>query len=256
MQPPPWRRWWAYLLYGAAGAASIASFTRARIEARERTLREERRIELAREEERENIRRQNAADFHDEAGTTLTRILFMTELARRQAEGEGELHDLLEKIDRNAALLSQGMRDFIWALDPDQDTLLDTLQRIGTVGEALFSHFDTTFTMHYQHEQLSGITLDLHQRRQLLMICKEGLHNAARHAHPSSVVVEAILQGEQLMLSITDDGSGFDPEEVVAGYGLKSMRKRAEGLGGDFTVHSKLTKGTRVELRLEVGASG
>ena len=253
VEPPPWRRWWAWLLYGAAGVGAVATFTRARIEARERVLREERRIERAREEERENVRRQNAADFHDEAGTTLTRILFMTELARRQAEEEGELHDLLEKIDRNAAQLAQGMRDFIWALDPDKDTLLDTLQRIELAGGALFAHLDVTFTMQYDHAALNGITLDLNQRRQVLMICKEGLHNVARHAGPSSVCVAAGLRDHLLHISIDDDGCGFDDKAKSSGYGMKSMRERAASLGADFSVRSGIGEGTCVKLRVPLG---
>ena len=250
IEAPPWRRWWAYMLYGVAGAGAITAFTRMQIEARERELREEQRIERAREEERESIRRQNAADFHDEAGTTLTRILFMTELARRQAEDHVELRELLEKIDQNATLLSQGMRDFIWVLDPDQDTLLDTLQRVSTVGEALFTHVDTTFTMRYDHESLSDIALDLHQRRQTLMICKEALHNAVRHSNASSVIVKAKLREARLTLCIADNGHGFDQRTEASGYGMKSMRKRAESLGATLSVESQIGQGTTVRLEM------
>lgn len=250
ISPPPWRTWWAHLLYGTAGVGAVASFTRWRIGLRERELREQRRVELAREEEREKIRRQNAADFHDEAGTTLTRILFLTELARRRGQSDPELQQMLEKIDANAARLSQGMRDFIWVLDPDKDTLLDTLQRIETAAEALFAHRDTSFSMRYVHQELQPVTLNLNQRRQTLMICKEALHNAARHARARSVLVQASFDGKSITIAIVDDGCGISTTPAVSGYGIKSMRRRAESIAAGFVLESEEGKGTVVELKI------
>jgi signal transduction histidine kinase len=250
VEPPPWRTWWAHSLYAIAGAGAIAAFTRSRIAARERELREQQRMEQARLEERESIRRQNASDFHDEAGTTLTRILFLTELARRSSNGDDELRTLLEKIDANATRLSQGMRDFIWVLDPDKDTLLDTLQRIATFGEALFAHSEATFTMQYDHQLLRGVKLDLNERRQVLMICKEALHNAARHAGAMSVMVRVRYSNDLLIITIEDDGCGFDALNGNSGYGMKSMRTRAAGVGAVLNLESLPHQGTSVELRL------
>jgi len=252
VEPPPWRTRWAYAAYSLAGAGAIVAFTKWRVGIRERELRERQRVVRAREEERESIRRQNASDFHDEAGTTLTRILFLSELARRHDQGKGspELRGLLEKIDENASRLSQGMRDFIWVLDPDKDTLLDTVQRIGSVGESLFMMLDTTFTMRYDHRQMQGVTLGLNQRRQTLMICKEALHNAARHSGAASVVVDVILDDRCLIVIVADDGRGFLPSENADGYGMKSMRTRAGSVDGELTIESRPGVGTRVVLRI------
>ena len=250
VNPPPWRSWWAHSLYGIAGAGALAAFTRWRISLRERELRENQRLQQAREEERESIRRQNAADFHDEAGTTLTRILFLTELARRRGEGNDELQGMLENIDANTTRLAQGMRDFIWVLDPDKDTLLDTLQRIETAGEALFGPLETSFSMRYDHQQLRDITLELNQRRQTLMICKEALNNAARHSGADTVLVQALHDDDGIEITIADDGDGFDEQSVVRGYGMKSMRVRTENMNADLTVHSVPGDGTQVRLKI------
>lgn len=250
IDPPPWRTWWAHLLYGVAGAGAVASFTRWRIALRERELREQRRVEVAREEERENIRRQNAADFHDEAGTTLTRIMFLTELVRRRGADDPELKELLEKIDANAGRLSQGMRDFIWALDPDKDTLLDTLQRIEIAGQGLFASTTVLFSMRYNHQQAAGIVLDTNRRRQALMICKEGLHNALRHSGAAAVLVSVACDPRCVTLTIEDDGCGFDPEAAAVGYGLKSMRGRAASAGGELAIRSAPGTGTRITLKI------
>lgn len=250
MDPPPWRTWWAHLLYGAAGVGAIASFTRWRIALREREMREQRRVEQVREEERESLRRQNASDFHDEAGTTLTRILFLTELARRRSEGDADLREMLEKIDANASRLSQGMRDFIWVLDPDKDTLLDTLQRIDALGQSLFSHSESTFSMQYDHLPLQSVRLDPNSRRQILMICKEALHNALRHSGAGTITVGAERLNGHVRLTIVDNGRGFDPANGNAGYGLKSMATRAGSIDAELNVVSQQSAGTRIELKI------
>lgn len=250
VSPPPWRTWWAHSLYGVAGAGVVAAFTRWRISLRERELREKQRLQQAREEERESIRRQNAADFHDEAGTTLTRILFLTELARRRGDNNEELQGMLENIDANTTRLAQGMRDFIWVLDPDKDTLLDTLQRIETAGESLFGPQGISFSMSYDHQQLRDVTLELNQRRQTLMICKEALNNAARHAHAKSILVRAARGDDGIEISIADDGDGFNADAVVSGYGMKSMRARSDTMHAQLTVSSTPGDGTSVHLKI------
>ncbi len=250
VEPPPWQTWWAYSLYGAAGASALAAFTRWRISLRERELHERQRLQQAREEERESIRRQNAADFHDEAGTTLTRILFLTELVRRRGEGNKELEEMLEKIDKNTTRLAQGMRDFIWVLDPDKDTLLDTLQRIETTGESLFAHLDTSFSMRYNHQELRHATLELNQRRQTLMICKEALNNVARHARANTVLVEAFYNNLETTISISDDGCGFIQSVQSPGYGMKSMQNRASSMNAALLIESEPENGTIIRLKI------
>lgn len=250
MEPPPWRTWWAHSLYGLAGAGALAAYTRWRVSLRERELREKQRLRQARDEERESIRRQNAADFHDEAGTTLTRILFLTELVRRRGDDNPELRGMLEKIEQNTTRLAQGMRDFIWVLDPDKDTLLDTLQRIEMAGEALFGPRDTSFSMQYDHQALRDVSLDLNQRRQILMICKEALNNVARHAAASSVLVRVIRSEADIVVDVEDDGRGIQEDAGNGGYGMKSMLSRAESIDATLSVRSWVGDGTTVTLKI------
>lgn len=85
---------------------------------------------------------------------------------------------------------------------------------------------------------------------QLLRIIQEGLSNIRKHARARCAQVSLALSGVSLQVTISDDGSGFDPSAVVtqpgAGFGLRSMRERAEGLGGALQIDSTPGRGTRV----------
>jgi signal transduction histidine kinase len=55
-----------------------------------------------------------------------------------------------------------------------------------------------------------------------------------------------------LILDVADDGQGFDTGLDGRGFGLKSMRERAEELGGELTVESELGKGTKIAVSIPV----
>jgi signal transduction histidine kinase len=85
-------------------------------------------------------------------------------------------------------------------------------------------------------------------------IAQEALHNALRHATPRHVTVALRAAGERLVLEVTDDGAGFDPNAPNRQFGLASMRDRARAAGGRLAVRSRPGAGTTV--RLEVPAGG
>jgi signal transduction histidine kinase len=83
----------------------------------------------------------------------------------------------------------------------------------------------------------------------VLRIVQEALSNAARHADARAVRVRVAGEGADLVVSVVDDGRGFEPARVEAGHvGLMTMRERAALIGADLAVDSKPGAGTRVVL--------
>jgi signal transduction histidine kinase/ligand-binding sensor domain-containing protein len=94
---------------------------------------------------------------------------------------------------------------------------------------------------------------------QLMRICQEAVLNAVRHAGAASIRVELRYEPDAIVLRVTDDGRGFDPEttiplEAAGHYGLVSMRERASQVGGVFTVTTSERAGTSIEARVPAGA--
>lgn len=90
-------------------------------------------------------------------------------------------------------------------------------------------------------------------RLALYRIGQEALHNVARHAQAREVHVSMTQVENGINLEVVDDGIGFDPSELFPGHlGLRSMRERAERLGGRFSIKSASGKGTHVTARVPV----
>jgi len=79
-------------------------------------------------------------------------------------------------------------------------------------------------------------------------VAQEALHNALRHSGASEVSVTLSRARGRVVLEVSDDGTGFDPELASGGLGLASMRERAAAVGGVLRVSSAPGKGTRVRL--------
>ncbi len=85
----------------------------------------------------------------------------------------------------------------------------------------------------------------------LFRIAQEALTNAARHAHPQGVEVRLEADEEDVVLTVSDDGVGFDADgEAGPGLGLLIMRERAAALGGRLEVRSEPGDGCAVEVRV------
>ena len=93
-------------------------------------------------------------------------------------------------------------------------------------------------------------------RRQLYLILKEALTNAARHSGASTVSVTIDRGDGGILGRVSDDGGGFDPETVggrndrLGGNGLVNMRARAEKVGGRLLVESSPGQGTSLSVRV------
>jgi len=80
----------------------------------------------------------------------------------------------------------------------------------------------------------------------LLRVCQEALANVRKHSSATKVAVTLSYTAEQVTLTVSDDGSGFNPDEPTSGYGLRGMRARVSEIGGTFAVRSPAGAGTTV----------
>ncbi|MEK6715964.1 MAG: GAF domain-containing sensor histidine kinase, partial [candidate division NC10 bacterium] len=89
---------------------------------------------------------------------------------------------------------------------------------------------------------------------QLVRIIQEALANIRKHAAATRAVIRFGMRDEHWEVTVQDNGRGFEPEPIrgrgVRGFGLQTMRERAEGLGGSLEIESRPGEGTKVTVRL------
>jgi signal transduction histidine kinase len=97
---------------------------------------------------------------------------------------------------------------------------------------------------------LPGLRLPVERTDALARIACEAITNAARHSGVNLVVVSLHREGARVRMLVRDMGSGFDPSAPATGFGLTSMRERAQLVGAVLTVSSEPGRGSQVEVLL------
>ena len=96
----------------------------------------------------------------------------------------------------------------------------------------------------------NAVKLAPDEQIEVFRIVQEGLANARRHADARRAWVHIGWRAGRRVVTVRDDGVGFDGESGGAGQGLKSMRRRAEAIDGGFTLRSSAREGTAIEIVL------
>jgi len=95
-----------------------------------------------------------------------------------------------------------------------------------------------------------GVMLAPDEEIEVFRIVQEGLANARRHADARQAEVSIVQQGDNRIVRVSDNGTGFESDEAGAGQGLKNMRSRAASIEGVFSLRSAPGKGTAIEVVL------
>ena len=210
-------------------------------------------------EAQEDERRRIARELHDQIGQILTAIkmnLYSVQQVLETAETHSYVKDNIEAVDEALRLV----RDLSIDLRPP------VLDDFGLVS-ALYWYVD-------RYTKRTGLEVDVvielpdhNQRfsRELETACfriaQEALTNVVRHAQASHVLLQLAKDENGLLLSIKDDGAGFDVESLrkraprAATLGLISMQERAHAAGGAVEIESTICEGTEIRFSLSLGSS-
>ena len=245
---PPWyRSTTAYILYFISFVLLIFAVDRIRTSQlnkknkieEERKLKQQAAIEKAKSDERQRVRKKTAADFHDELGHMLTKITLFTEMAKRSTHENSGAQKYLEGVGKNASQLSSGMKDLIWTLDSDKDSLYDALIRIKDFGEVLFEHSAISFGTKGFPEELNKVKISMDMRRHLVLIFKEVMNNCLKYSECNNAEFSVLAAFDKIQIIFTDDGKGFDIDSIKKGNGIKNIKMRAENMGSDIKILSE-----------------
>ena len=210
------------------------------------------RIIEAQEAERSRL----AQEVHDGPAQALSNSIFQVEYIEGIIEKDSqlaqtELRFLRELLRRELS----SVRTFISQLRPP---VLDELGLDGAIKDAVGRM--TALTGLAIHVELTAPAVRLPEVQQtvVLRVVQEALQNVRKHSGASSVVVATDIEGDDWLLTVRDDGRGFDVGAVAArgrrNFGLQFMQERAELIGARFEVHSRPEGGTLVQLAIPVGA--
>jgi two-component system sensor histidine kinase DegS len=210
------------------------------------------RIVEAQESERSRL----AQEVHDGPAQVLSNAIFQVEYIDRVIDtdlrtAKTELRFLRDLLRRELG----SVRTFISQLRPP---VLDELGLDGAIADAIGRVTALTGLAITSDLSASADRLSPAQQTVVLRVLQEALQNVRKHGAASAVTVASAIDGDDWVLTVRDDGRGFDVGAVAArgrrNFGLQFMRERAELIGARFEVHSRPDGGTLVRLAIPVGA--
>jgi signal transduction histidine kinase len=187
-------------------------------------------------------RRRIARDLHDGLAQELA---FIVAQAPRMA-GSADDPASVRLAEAAASALEESRLAIGLLGDDSEESLGRALRR---TGERLARRTGGVVRIDIQE----SVAVDPAAHSDLLRIAREAATNAFRHGNATQVSI-SLTRGDAVVLRIADDGVGFVPEDVTSGlfsgFGLTSMRERAERAGGQLRVRSQPGRGTVIEVRI------
>ncbi|WP_456432740.1 ATP-binding protein [Thermosulfuriphilus sp.] len=206
-------------------------------------------------EAQEDERRRISMEIHDGIGQVLTAVRYTLEHVLISHHQGKELET--KKLEEALELLEKVMQETRHIILNLRPPLLDDLG------------LEATLRWYIDHVT-SGTNLDCHlnftieeemipeaHKIILYRITQEALSNVIRHAQAEKVTIRLAREGKRILLTIEDDGIGFNPEEMTnnrraGGYGLMSIRQRASFVGANFEILSSPGQGTKIKVSFPV----
>ncbi|WP_437918516.1 tetratricopeptide repeat-containing sensor histidine kinase [Sphingobacterium sp. LRF_L2] len=196
-------------------------------------------------------------DLHDEIGATLSGIAMYSYIAKQQVQQEDTIavSTSLDVIKVHAGEMVSKLNDIVWAVNPAQDTLKNLISRLKDFSLQLCGpkgvHVEVCIP-----RNLDKITLNMIQRKNIYLMGKEIIHNAFKYSNCKELKIELIVDDHNGVLSIKDDGNGFDLQNVRRGNGLDNIEARAHEIDAKVNVVSNFGGGTLFVIQFKIPQKG
>jgi len=204
----------------------------------------------------EKDRRQIAMELHDHIGQTLTSIKLNLEMIHGKLKpGDTELGARIAVAQKRTIQAIKDIKNVSRGLRP---AMIEALGVVSSLRE-LFNEIQNQTNIEIRFFS-RGIPKRFEEAKELAVyrIAQEALTNIIRHARARNIFVNLVKKDKKLLLSVEDDGVGFDQDKVMEpskrnrSLGLLIMRERAVQLDGEFTIESQPGKGTHLLAEIPI----
>ena len=254
---PFWMTWWFYSICILAGIGiiylTIRSYYQRKLERNNQLLREQALI-IEKQKAVEHERNRIAAEMHDDLGSGLTTIRYLSDRALKQAKDADESKQI-KKIADHSNKLVRNMSEIIWAMNSRFDTADNLVGYLRRYASEYLEEHQMPLKFIAEAEHLDKISMGGEKRRNVFLVFKEMLHNGVKYSAAERIEVR-IEGNHQLHIEIAEiGGKGFDPElSKEKGNGLFNCCKRIDSVGGRLTFE-KTDEAMHIHIRIPLNES-
>jgi len=235
ISPPWWRTWWFYTLVSLVTAGAFYALFQYRLKQKLKAF---------------ELRNTISRDLHDEVGSTLSSIGFLSSMALNDVESSNvRAQKTLASISESSHRMLDAMNDIIWSIQPQNDTLNNIIARmISFASEILEAR---KISLHYNiGNDIKHLHLGLAVRYDFYIVFKEAINNLAKYSEATEAYITLEYFPPYLILTIRDNGKGFDVQTIKNGNGLRNMQNRAKKMDAKYELRSVPGKGTQIILHV------
>ncbi len=217
-------------------------------EAKDALLREQALIiqsQTAVEKERSRI----AAEMHDDLGSGLTTIKYLSDKALTTARDENEKAEI-KKIGKHSNDLVRSMGEIIWAMNTRFDNAVNLIGYIRRYAAEYLEEQNMDFSFKDNTAELH-VEMNGEKRRNVFLIVKEVLHNAVKYSGAGKIEISVAIMGGLAIAIHEVGGQGFEAADARdKGNGLYNMGKRIEGIGS--IAYAKSADGMTTTIHINI----
>lgn len=193
-------------------------------------------------------RRRLARDLHDTVSQELFAIHMsassLPKILERNPEAAAGVMQQLIQMSHHAQKQMRGLISQLRPIELNDRTLQEALEK-------WFPEYCRTHELQGQLDVELSESISEAIEHQFFLIVQEGLANVVKHASAKQVRLLITEREHQYVLQLQDDGLGFERSDIPsASHGLTTMRERAQKLGGEVEIVSKIGAGTRIQVRI------
>jgi len=198
----------------------------------------------------QDMRNNISRNLHDDIGASLSNINILNELAKRNMNEPLRAGEYLSKAGEDIQRISESLSDIVWNINPRYDDLQNLFIRMKRYAADMMDGRQITYEINFP-EEIHQLSLSMDKRRELYLIFKEAINNLVKYSKAKNVKIELWSEGHRIIMSVTDDGIGFDSNTQQYGNGITNMRQRAANCGAQLQISSQPGKGTSVHLEIQ-----
>ena len=191
-------------------------------------------------------------DLHDNIGSQLTFIISSIDnLKYISKDANQKLKEKLSTISSFTGDTIHQLRDTIWAMNKSEITIEDLQIRIlSFVEKAKSATENIEYNVHQNVKE--NIYVSSLIGMNIFRVIQEAINNSIKYANATKIDIHIIIKENNLKISVSDNGVGFDITNVILGNGLSNMEKRMSEIDGQVKVLSKLNEGTTIKITYEL----
>jgi signal transduction histidine kinase len=199
-------------------------------------------------EERKRI----MADLHDDVQGTLAGISVFASIAQMQLQhSEPKIATIVENIGEKARQMIDTIKQIVRSTSEQHERFENIICQMQQYANDLSAN--KTINIDFQVDnELNTFNLGLERNKEFYLIFKEGVFNVFKYANASQLSIRIEKTASNIILTIADNGQGFDVNRVKTGAGLLNMKKRAKILGGKLKIKAQLGAGTTLILQFPI----